>query len=558
MLSADLPSRQSDREEPVWGPALKVAQDKAGAWTPAAQGFAKKNGVAVTELLQRAKDDAKPGELNLLFVRKVAGRPTRELVPSLLAGVLRALAFPKRMSWDAWLEDGRGAFPFGRPIRWLVVLFDGTLVPFRVHALEGGARGAVLVESRAETRGHRFLPKGLGQQRLAVSSFAELRERLRERFVIVEPDERAARIEQGLSVAAAEGSFDDHGLREEWRDLVEYPTVVVGQVPQEFQELPPEVLETVLVHHQKYIALRDGVGRIDRFAAVTNGDGAAAPAITRGMQRVVVARLRDAAFFLAEDRKRPLGERLADLAGVTFHRGLGTYRDKAARMLRLVEQMGAQGLLSGDALAAAKKAAELAKGDLVTLMVREFPELQGVMGGIYLVRRGGERDGRERRALALPPDRRRARRGAGGGVRRQGRRLARARRRGSRRQAGHARGLLRHRREPHGQPRPLWPAARRPGRGARRAATSGARSPARRPRTSPRSPLPRLPAIRLSRSRPPRRRAASRRSCSTASSPCSRPGATRRTKWPPWCTRRICPLSPTPRWPSAGPRRSSA
>ena len=131
VLSADLPGRQADREEPVWGPALKVAKDATGAWTPAAQGFAKKSGALVTELLQRAKDEAKPGELNLLFVRKVAGRPTGELVPGLLAGVLRALAFPKRMSWDAWLEDGRGAFPFGRPIRWLVVLLrrSGGAVP---------------------------------------------------------------------------------------------------------------------------------------------------------------------------------------------------------------------------------------------------------------------------------------------------------------------------------------------------------------------------------------------------------------------------------------------
>ncbi len=388
VLQADLPPRQADREEPVWGPALKVAKDAAGAWTPAAQGFAKKNGVAVTELLQQPKDAAKPAELNLLFVRKVAGRPTGELVPGLLAGVLRALAFPKRMSWDAWLEDGRGAFPFGRPVRWLVVLFDGTLVPFAIHALESGARGAVVVESRAETRGHRFLPKGLGHERLKVGSFGELRERLRDRFVILEPDERATRIAQGLAAAATEGSFDDHGLRDEWRDLVEYPTVMVGEVPQEFRGLPPEVLETVLVHHQKYIALRDGGGRIDRFAAVTNGDGASAPEVTRGMQRVVVARLRDAAFFLGEDRKRPLAERVGDLGGVTFHHGLGTYRDKSARMAALVAEMGKRSLLAGDALAAATQAAKLAKADLVTLMVREFPELQGTMGGIYLAGEG--------------------------------------------------------------------------------------------------------------------------------------------------------------------------
>jgi len=388
VLRADLPARQSDREEPVWGPALKLARDAAGAWTKAAEGFARKNGVAVTELLQRPKPEAKPGELNLLFVCKVAGLPTSALVPELLASVLRGLAFPKRMSWDAWLEDGRGAFPFGRPIRWLVLLFDGRVVPFQIYALEAGARGRIIVESGALTRGHRFLPKGTAQQELVVNSFDELDRSLRERFVILAPQARASRIEDQLRAAAGGGTEHDHGLRAEWRDLVEYPSVMVGQVPQEFRDLPPEVLETVLVHHQKYIALRDAAGRIDRFAAVTNGDGSSAAAITRGMQRVVVARLRDAAFFLGEDRKRRLGERLSDLSGVSFHHGLGSYRDKSARMAALVGEMGRLGLLTGEALAAAKQAAPLAKADLVTLMVREFPELQGVMGAIYLAGEG--------------------------------------------------------------------------------------------------------------------------------------------------------------------------
>jgi glycyl-tRNA synthetase beta chain len=388
VLRADLPARQADREEPVWGPALKVAKDASGAWTPAAQGFAKKNGVAVEALQQKPKDAAKPGELNLLFVRKVAGRATSELVPDLLSGLLRALAFPKRMSWDAWLDDGRGAFPFGRPIRWLVVLFEGKPVPFSIFGLEAGAKGALVVESGAATRGHRFLPKGRGHERPKVGSFSELRDALRERFVLVEPDARTARIDEGLRAAAASRSFDDHGLRAEWRDLVEYPTVLMGQVPEEFRGLPSEVLETVLVHHQKYISLRDAGGRIDRFAAVVNGDGAAGEDIVRGMERVVVARLRDGSFFLAEDRKHPLGDRVRDLRGVMFHQGLGTYQDKSARMVALVEAMGRRGLLAGEALAAAKEAARLAKADLVTLMVREFPELQGVMGGIYLAEGG--------------------------------------------------------------------------------------------------------------------------------------------------------------------------
>jgi glycyl-tRNA synthetase beta chain len=232
------------------------------------------------------------------------------------------------------------------------------------------------------------LPKGAGGRPIEVRSFAELQKALHEAFVMVLPEERAARIDGQLRAAAGGGTWDDHGLREEWRDLVEYPTVLVGEVPAEFRSLPPEVLETVLVHHQKSISLRDDAGRIGRFAAITNGDGAAAAEVVRGMERVVVARLRDAAFFLAEDRKNPLADRVPALAGVTFHQGLGSYRDKSARMEALVEAMGGLGLLAGDALAAARHAARLAKADLVTLMVREFPELQGVMGGIYLAGEG--------------------------------------------------------------------------------------------------------------------------------------------------------------------------
>jgi len=398
LLRADVPARQPDRREPVWGPALKVAKDAAGKWTGAAHGFARKNAVAVEDLREAAKEPAKPDELYLLFEKKIAGRATAEVLPGLLAGVLRALAFPKRMSWDAWLDDGRGAFPFGRPIRWLVFLLDGDVVPFKIHAPASAARGdsggepatkgLVIVESGRATRGHRFLPKGAGGRPLDVRSFAELKQALREHFVLVDPAERSARIAEGLAAASAGASFEDHGLREEWRDLVEYPTVVVGEVPAEFRALPAEVLETVLVHHQKYISLRGEGGAIARFAAVINGDGAASAEIVRGMQRVVVARLRDAAFFLLEDRKRSLAERVDELAGVTFHQGLGSYRDKSTRLAGLVEAMGRQGLLAGPQLAAAAQAARLAKADLVTLMVREFPELQGVMGAIYLAAEG--------------------------------------------------------------------------------------------------------------------------------------------------------------------------
>jgi len=384
ILKAELPPRQPDREESVWGPSLEVARDEAGAWTGAARGFARKHGALPEDLEQAPKDPLRPDELHLLFRRQTPGRETSEVVPGLVSSTLRALTFPKRMSWDAWLEDGRGALPFGRPIRWLVVLLDGAVVPFSIYSLVAGAKGPPLVESGARTRGHRFLPRERAGTPLAVASHAELRQRLLERFVVVDPEERLSRIDAGLRGAAGQGRFDDHGLREEWRDLVEYPSVLSGEVPREFRSLPVEVLETVLVHHQKYVPLRGPDGGVERFAAVVNGEFASAAEIVRGMERVVVARLRDAAFFLAEDRRRPLAERFDDLAGVTFHKGLGTYRDKAERLARLVGAMVERGFLDPAKGKAAREAALLAKADLTTLTVREFPELQGVMGGIFL------------------------------------------------------------------------------------------------------------------------------------------------------------------------------
>jgi glycyl-tRNA synthetase beta chain len=388
VLSATVAERQADREEPVWGPSLKAAKDAAGQWTQAAQGFAKKNGVSPDALQQGVKDPAKPDERNLLFVRKTAGRAASEVLPAVIGGVLRALSFPKRMSWDAWIDDGKGAFPFGRPIRWLVALLDGTVLPFVIYELTDGTKGKARVASGPATTGHRFLPRGAGGRHTIVRSLAELKDGLRRSCVLLDPRERLTRIDEGLRSAGLSGNENDFGLRKEWRDLVEYPTVLVGNVPAEFQSLPREVLETVLVHHQKYVPLPDQKGRIARFAAVTNGDGEAGDEIVRGMERVVVARFRDAAFFYAEDRKRKLADRVADLAGVTFHKGLGTYKDKADRLVRLVGRMGELGLLSPEDRKSAERAAWLAKADLTTPMVREFPELQGTMGGVYLEQEG--------------------------------------------------------------------------------------------------------------------------------------------------------------------------
>jgi glycyl-tRNA synthetase beta chain len=389
VLRSAVEARQADREEKMWGPSLKVARDAAGAWTGAAQGFAKKSGVTPDALQQGTKDPSS-AEAHLFHVKKTAGRAAGDVLPALVASLLRGLAFPKRMSWDAWIDDGKGAFPFGRPIRWMVALLDGAVVPFVIHALVDGARGAALVESGAVTYGHRFLPRGKAGGPLKVKSFADLDQALARAFVILDPEAREARIRQQLAKLGVEAGEAHHGLVGEWRHLAEYPTVVSGAIPAEFQSLPVEVLETVLVHHQKYVPMTSN-GQVTRFAALTDTDGASADRIVQGMGRVVTARLSDAAFFYREDLKRPLAGRVPDLDGVTFHRDLGTYRDKAARMALLVDGPLAAALDAKERKAA-HEATQLAKADLTTLMVREFPELQGVMGALYLKAAGAPRE----------------------------------------------------------------------------------------------------------------------------------------------------------------------
>jgi glycyl-tRNA synthetase beta chain len=415
VVRADLRVQQADREEQVWGPSLKIARDASGAWTKAAEGFARKNDVALDALAQGVKDPAKPDEVNLLHVKRIAGRSAADVLSGVIASTLRALAFPKRMNWDAWLDDGKGVFPFGRPIRWLVTLFDRQVVPFTVFACVRAEQGPAIVTSGDRTYGHRFLPRGKSAGKpVRVRGFAALNKKLREIFVILDARERRAEIERQLGASPEVNSGDalergapaprtpgpgvrgvtelirdDHGLRDEWPQLVEFPTVVVGSVPEEFQSLPVEVLETVLVHHQKYIPLVED-GRVTRFAAVTNTDATASPDIVRGMQRVCVARFRDARFFYEEDRKRRLGERVDDLQGVTFHQKLGTYREKALRLVQLVDVLREDGALTQARHPLAQQAALLCKADLTTSLVREFTELQGQLGGVYLAAEGAD------------------------------------------------------------------------------------------------------------------------------------------------------------------------
>jgi glycyl-tRNA synthetase beta chain len=389
-----MPERQEDLDETVSGPPLSAAFDAAGEPTPAAIGFARKQGVTV-ESLERVTTDK--GEY--IAARKhVRGKSTVDALPELLGVVLRDLAFPKQMRWDAMLEDGRGELAFGRPIRWLLYLYGGRVVPFTIGRTPGAIGPQVQeIPSGAVTYGHRFLAtSGRAGRSVKVRSFDEYRARLPEHFVILDHAERRDRIARELESKARKlggrVQLRDHAaLVDEVADLVEYPGVVAGFFERGFLGLPHEVLTTTLVHHQHYFPVVDEKGSLkEAFLAIVNTQPSDERAIARNAERVVSARLRDARFFWDSDRKTRLEERLERLHSLTFHKKLpaNSYRDKAERIETLARAIAADVFGTAEQADCAATAARLAKADLVTDMVFEFPELQGVMGGIYARQEG--------------------------------------------------------------------------------------------------------------------------------------------------------------------------
>ncbi|HEY3883738.1 MAG TPA: glycine--tRNA ligase subunit beta, partial [Vicinamibacterales bacterium] len=316
--------------------------------------------------------------------------------PDALRGLLRDLAFPKQMHWDAVLDDGRGELLFGRPIRWLLFLYGGRVVPFAIGRAAGAAGPSVQdVTSGAITYGHRFLATtGRPGRSIKVRTFDEYRARLPEHFVILEHEERRARIVRELEKKARKlgGRVTQRelaGLLDEVADLVEYPGVVAGFFARDFLELPHEVLTTTLVHHQHFFPVLDESGDLkEAFLAVVNTEPEEERVIARNAERVVTARLRDARFFWEADRKTRLDDRLARLDTIVFHKKAGTYRDKAERIERLARSIAVDAFGAPQHADAAARAARVAKADLATDMVFEFPELQGTMGGIYAREQG--------------------------------------------------------------------------------------------------------------------------------------------------------------------------
>ncbi len=392
--AARVAERQPDIEETLTGPPLRAALTAGGDPTPAALGFARKHGVAVNRLIRIET----PKGTYLAHRRRQRGKAARTVLGGVLAATLRDLAFPKQMHWDARLDDGRGDLLFGRPIRWLVFLFGGRVVPFVIgRTPEASARGVAPIRAGSATRGHRFFAReGRPGRPVRVGSFAEYRKTLKRHYVLLSREDRRARIAKKLESNAKRvggvvgGAGGATSLLDEVPDLVEYPSVVTGRFPEEFLALPEEVLKTTMIHHQHYFPVATSDGRLtEHFLAVTNVPQDNVPAIARNSERVLVARLRDARFFWEADRRAPLASRLDRLDTLRFHAKLGSYLAKARRI------EGLAGVLAGEVFGAsaqvdhAARAARLAKADLTTDMVGEFPELQGVMGGIY-AREDGE------------------------------------------------------------------------------------------------------------------------------------------------------------------------
>jgi glycyl-tRNA synthetase beta chain len=382
-----LAERQTDFEELVTGPPVSAAFGPDGQPTPAAAGFAKKYGVDVNAL---ERSETSKGSYLAYRVRQ-RGKATVDVLADVMTALLRTMTFPKQMRWDAYLEDGKGDLVFARPIRWLVLLYGGRVVPFVIRRTELAQGPNVQdVRSAANTYGHRFLTtSGRAGRAIKVKTFDDYQSRLLENFVILDRSERESRIRRELETHARKlGGRVSHAahtsLLLEVPDLVEYPSVVAGHFPAEFLQLPEEVLTTTMIHHQHYFPVVDDEGRLkSAFLAVINMQAEKPEIIARNSERVLTARLRDARFFYDADRKATLESRIDRLSTILFHRKLGTYREKADRVAALAGWIAAEAFKRPELSDHAALAGRLCKSDLATDMVRELTELQGTMGGIY-------------------------------------------------------------------------------------------------------------------------------------------------------------------------------
>jgi glycyl-tRNA synthetase beta chain len=342
-----LVEREPDVEELLLGPPKAAS---AGAAT----GFARKMGTTPDRL--DTTTTAK-GEY-LSFKKKVEGRRTIDILAGALPGIILGIPWPKTMYWN-----GKGSARFIRPIRWLVALLGDQIVPFEIEGVHTGNT----------TDGHRIL--GSRNITVAIDNYEQ---RLRDNYVELSTGARYDRI---ADFVQSQGAKLDMALARTLAYMTEWPTPIVGSFDAEYLQLPREILVTVMRHHQRYFAFETPQGELEaRFIAVMNTDGDADGLVRRGNERVLRARFNDARFFWQTDLKRPLEDRLSDLAHVTFQAKLGSYLEKTHRVVALTKELGGN--------EAAQRAALLSKTDLTADMVKEFTDLQGIVGGLYAREQG--------------------------------------------------------------------------------------------------------------------------------------------------------------------------
>jgi glycyl-tRNA synthetase beta chain len=365
VLAANIPAAQPDVIEQVTGPSVGVAF-KGGQPTPAAHAFAKKAGVDISQLQRTATPK---GEYLSAKVTK-RGRSAAEILAEALPKEIASIYWPKNMYWRKPSER------FVRPVRWLVAMLDGEVIPLEFDGVHAGN----------QSRGHRILADGSVSIARAGTPYIDALERAK----VLSREQREKQIRKTLDAATRTipGARwrEDKSLLDTVVNLTEWPAAILGAFDPEFLELPEEVLVTVMRDHQKYFAVEDSRGSLSpHFLAVLNTDGDPAGIIRHGHERVLRARFNDARFFWQTDQKHPLRERTAWLKNVTFQKDLGSYYDKVLRIQRVCSWMCEKIRQGGIAVrpGVVHKAALLAKADLTTELVKEFTELQGIVGGLY-------------------------------------------------------------------------------------------------------------------------------------------------------------------------------
>lgn len=370
---ADVAARQKDRKVEVKGPAFKAAFDENGNPTKAAIGFARSQGIDLSELVVKEVEGGK----YVFAVYEVKGSDAKEFLKSALPLIISQLEFKKSMRW------GSHDFRFVRPIRWIVALIDDDLIEFEIAGVKSGRF----------SRGHRVL----GEKEIEITDASVFLKVLENQGkVLVDHGKRSAMILAKAKEAAeriqGEVIINDETFKEVLH-IVEWPNVVVGEFDEKFLSLPEGVLVTVMQHHQRYFPVKSKKGGLmNKFVVVHNGDPAFEELIKEGNERVVKARLEDARFFFEEDLKTRLEDLVPKLKGVVFQKKLGSLFEKTERNVVLAEHLACELGLDQGTVEKVRRAAYLSKADLLTEMVNEFDELQGYMGREYALRQGEDKE----------------------------------------------------------------------------------------------------------------------------------------------------------------------